>query len=171
MEKIKKQFTLKNLIQFIKLQLAGNILFWGTLIGSFILHEVLGKSEFVSLVVASIIAHAMFFVADKEWVFNDTGKNRKSSSEVARFILFMGLNFFINLAIVTSVHGYLTTNDIYIGFLRDLYQQVDVNLYIAQFVSAAFFTFWTFIGLKYWVFREAQHHASLRTKNVHGRKR
>lgn len=171
MEKIKNQFTLKNLIQFIKLQLAGNILFWGTLIGSFVLLEVFGQTEFVSLVIASVISHALFFIADKEWVFNDTGKNRKSSAEIGRFILFMGINFFINLAIVTSVDNYLDANNLNIAIVQELYQKFDVNLYIAQFVSAMFFTFWTFLGLKYWVFREAQHHASLRVKNVHGRKR
>lgn len=156
MEKIKRQFTVKNLIQFIKLQLAGNILFWGTLIGSFIFHDVLNWTEFAALVVASIIAHALFFVADKEWVFNEGKDGRKSSDEISRFIIFMGLNFFINLGIVTSVDKFLDTNPVSLGFIDRLNQGVDANLYIAQFVSALFFTFWTFIGLKYWVFRKTR---------------
>lgn len=156
MEKIKSQFTLKNLIQFIKLQLAGNILFWGTLIGSFVLHDIIHWTEFTALVTASIIAHALFFVADKEWVFSEGGANRKSSDEIGRFIVFMGLNFFINLAIVTGVDSFLDKNPVPISILEQLSRSIDVNLYLAQFVSAMFFTFWTFIGLKYWVFRKSK---------------
>lgn len=154
MEKIKRQLTLKNLIQFIKLQLAGNILFWGTLIGSFIFHDVLHWGELVALIVASIIAHSLFFIADKEWVFNDTKTARKSNQEVTRFILFMGLNFVINIIIVTAVDTYLDSGAIDLKFFEQINRDIDVNLYLAQFVSALFFTFWTFIGLKYWVFKK-----------------
>ena len=156
MDKIKNQFTIKNLIQFIKLQLAGNILFWGTLIGSFVLHGILKWTEFAALVIASVVSHILFFIADKEWVFNEGKDGRKSSEEISRFVIFMGLNFFINLGIVTSVDTFLDTNPASLGFIDHLNQGTDVNLYIAQFVSALFFTFWTFIGLKYWVFRKSR---------------
>jgi phage shock protein PspC (stress-responsive transcriptional regulator) len=51
-------------------------------------------------------------------------------------------NFFINLGIIAGL-------DYYFG----------ISPYIGQFVSAAFFTLWTFGGLKYWVF-----HRPLRAK-------
>ena len=147
MDKIKKQFTLQNLIQFIKLQLAGNILFWGTYIGFYVLHEQIRWSEVVALTVASLIAHALFFVANKEWVFDEDGANRKSSAELVRFVIFMGINFFIN-----------------IGIIYGLSQFFGISPYIGQFISGLFFTLWTYVGLKFWVFREAQHHASLRAR-------
>lgn len=137
MEKIKKQFTLKNLIQFIKLQLAGNILFWGTYIGFFLLYEFAHWSQTAALAVASIIAHAAFFFVDKKWVFHEHEGRRKTRVELFRFIIFMGLNYFINLGIITGLSVYF-----------------DITPYIGQFISALFFTFWTFIGLKYWVFRK-----------------
>lgn len=140
MEKIKRQFTLKNLIQFIKLQLAGNILFWGTYIGYFLLHELANWSEIAALATASIIAHAAFFIVDKRWVFHEHEGRRKTRVELMRFIIFMGINYFINLAIIAGLSLYL-----------------DISPYIGQFVSALFFTFWTFIGLKYWVFRKPRH--------------
>ena len=147
MEKIKKQFTLKNLIEFLKLQLAGNILFWGTYLGFFLLYEVANWTEVLSLAVASIIAHILFFIANSEWVFDEKGERRKTSGELTRFVAFMGLNYFINLGIIYGLRHFF-----------------DISPYIGQFIAAAFFTLWTFIGLKYWVFREAQHHASLRVK-------
>lgn len=137
MEKIKKQFTVKNLIQFIKLQLAGNILFWGTYIGFFLLHELADMPEVSALALASIVAHAAFFVVDKKWVFHEGEGRRKTNTEITRFIVFMGINYFINLGIITGLSYYF-----------------DITPYIGQFISALFFTFWTFIGLKYWVFKK-----------------
>lgn len=145
MEKIKKQFTLKNLIQFIKLQLAGNVLFWGTYIGFFVLYEIAEQPEVLSLALASVVAHAAFFFVDKKWVFHEGEGRRKTGVELRRFIIFMGINYFINLGIITGLSHYF-----------------DISPYIGQFISAAFFTFWTFIGLKYWVFRKPR---LLRRKN------
>lgn len=138
-EKIKKQLTLANLIQFIKLQIAGNILFWGTYAGYPVFHEWLQWPEMAALATASIIAHILFFIADSEWVFNEKGKNGKESkttAEIVRFVLFMGLNYFINLGIIWMLSHYF-----------------DLTPYIGQFISALFFTLWNFVGLKYWVFR------------------
>ena len=135
MDKIKKQFTLQNLIAFIKLQLAGNVLFWGTYIGYFLLHEVADWSELAALATASTIAHIAFFIVDSEWVFDEKGERRKTPGELWRFVVFMGLNYFINLGIITGLSYYF-----------------DITPYIGQFISALFFTFWTFIGLRYWVF-------------------
>lgn len=154
MEKLKKQFTLQNLIEFIKLQLAGNILFWGTYLGFFLLYEIAGWAELLALSVASIIAHALFFVANSEWVFDEHGERKKTSGELTRFVLFMGLNYFINLGIIYALSHYL-----------------GITPYIGQFISAMFFTLWNFVGLKYWVFREANTHASLRSKGkLHGQR-
>jgi putative flippase GtrA len=145
MDKIKKQLTLQNLIEFVKLQLAGNILFWGTYFGFFMLYEVANWTEVASLAIASVIAHIAFFIVNSEWVFDEKGQRRKSKGELTRFILFMGLNYFINLGIIYGLSRYL-----------------DITPYIGQFIAALFFTLWTFLGLKYWVFSEAHLHASLR---------
>lgn len=143
MEKFKKQFTLKNLIQFIKLQLAGNILFWGTYIGYFVLHELVHMSQLSALAIASIVAHAAFFVVDKKWVFHEGEGRRKTNVELTRFAIFMGLNYFINLGIITGLLYFF-----------------DISPYIGQFISAMFFTVWTFVGLKYWVFLKPRRNAT-----------
>lgn len=148
MEKIKKQFTFQNFIQFIKLQLAGNILFWGTYIGFFLLYEIAKWPELSALATASIVAHVLFFIADSEWVFDEKGQRRKTPGELTRFVIFMSINYFINLGIIAGLSYYL-----------------DLTPYIGQFVSALFFTFWTFIGLKYWVFRKPKR-TKLRGKQV-----
>ena len=130
---------------FVKLQLAGNILFWVTYAGYFILHQILGWESFLSLAVASIAGHALFFIADKEWVFSTKTGGRKSQEEVIRFIIFMGINYCINLVFITLLE-----------------RKLGITPYIGQFVSGLFFTVWTFVGLRYWVFNEAKHSHALK---------
>ena len=130
-----KKSLIKLAIEFLKLQLAGNILFWGTYVGYFSFHELLKLDQVSSLVIASLIAHALFFLANRNWVFDDKTGQRKTSGEVVRFIIFMGINFFIN-----------------IGIIQTLSIVYGITPYIGQFISAMFFVAWNFIGLKWWVF-------------------
>lgn len=139
MKKKQKKSLIKTAIEFIKLQIAGNILFWGTYVGFFVLHEVFHWHSVVALASASIVAHGLFFIADKEWVFSDKTGKRKTGDEITRFIMFMGLNYFINLGIITGLEHYF-----------------GISPYIGQFIAGFFFTAWTFIGLRYWVFHEAK---------------
>lgn len=151
--KKQKKKLWKLAIEFIKLQLSANILFWGTLGGLFVLYELLEWPQFIALATASIIAHIVFFIVNKEWVFDDKTGKRKTSGEVVRFIVFMGINYFINLGIVTGLSHFF-----------------DISPYIGQVIAAIFFTAWNFIGLKYWVFQEVKHH-SLRTNYVKAKKK
>lgn len=144
MKKKQKKSLIKLAIEFVKLQLAGNILFWGTYIGYFLLHELRNWPDVWALATASIFAHFLFFIANKEWVFDDKTGKRKTSSEIKRFITFMGLNYFINLGIIMGLETYF-----------------GITPYIGQFLSGLFFTFWSFIGLRFWVFREVHRHPGL----------
>lgn len=152
MQRTKKKLW-KAIVQFIKLQLAGNILFWGTYISYAVGHELLGWNSMLSIVIGSLAAHVLFFIANKNWVFDTKTGKRKSAQELVRFILFMGLNFFINLGIVTGLETYF-----------------DITPYVGQFVAGAFFAVWSYMGLKFWVFRSgqhAQHHAlTIETKRA-----
>jgi len=142
MNRTRKKSLLKLAIEFIKLQLAGNILFWGTYAGYFVLHTLFGWAEVSALASASLFAHLLFFIANKEWVFDDKTGKRKTSSELVRFVLFMGMNYFINLGIIAGLREYF-----------------NVDPYIGQFIAALFFTVWNFVGLRFWVFQEMHHHA------------
>lgn len=142
MRQKQKKSLIKLAVEFVKLQLAGNVLFWGTLGGTFVFNSLLGWAELSSLVVASLIAHALFFIVDKQWVFADKKGRRKTNTEITRFVLFMGFNYFLNLAIIQALITY-----------------TPLNVYTSQFVSALFFTAWNFLGLRFWVFQVPEHHA------------
>ncbi len=140
MKKKTKKSLLSNTVQFIKLQISGNILFWGTYIGYAIADNVFHTSSWLAIAIPSLLAHFLFFIVDKNWVFSDKTGKRKTGDEVVRFVLFMGLNYFINIGIITGLENFF-----------------GITPYVGQFIAALFFTFWTWAGLKFWVFRAARH--------------
>ncbi|NCU30009.1 hypothetical protein EOM60_05425, partial [Candidatus Saccharibacteria bacterium] len=80
-----KKSLSRNAIQFVKLQLSGNVLFWGTIVGSIVLHEIFGLKKIVAVAIASAFFYIVFFLLDKHWVFSTkTGKN-KTQDEIVRF--------------------------------------------------------------------------------------
>ena len=133
--KKKQKFVLTLGWQFIKLQIAGNIPFWGTYIINAILDKGFNVSSFNALLVATVCANALFFVVDDRWVFNDTRGARKSTSEIIRFVIFMSLSALLTFNITWQLH-----------------QIFGISTYIGQFVSAALSITWTFVGLRFWVF-------------------
>ena len=48
--------------EFIKLQIAGNIPFWGTYIINFLLDEELGVNKYQALLVATVLANVLFLL-------------------------------------------------------------------------------------------------------------
>jgi putative flippase GtrA len=135
-----KKSLFRNFLQFIRLQIAGNILFWATYVGYAFADNVLHIHSWQAVAVPSILAHGLFFLVDRNWVFSDKTGKRKTSGEIVRFVLFMGLNYFINLGIVLGLQQYF-----------------GITPYVGQLIAGVFFTVWTWAGLKFWVFRVARH--------------
>ncbi len=158
MNKKTKKSLIKTALQYLKLQVSGNILFIGTYLGYLYSDKVLHQPSLAALAVASIFAHILFFLLSRDWVFSEKTGRRKSLDELLRFIVFMGLNFFINLGIIAGL-------EVYAG----------ISPYIGQFVAGLFFSVWTYLGLKFWVFRHIRHvrHAAItiETKRKHAKRR
>jgi len=121
--------------EFIKLQIAGNIPFWGTYFINFVLDKGLDVPSFQALLVATVLANAVFFVVDDRWVFRSSRKKRRASTDAWRFVVFMSLSALLTFNITWQLH-----------------ELFGISVYIGQFISAALSILWTFIGLKFWVF-------------------
>lgn len=141
---------LTTLLQFIKLQFAGNILFIGTLAGVAVADTLLHTDPFNGLIVGSALAHVLFFYVNKTWIFGESSSQR-DSGEVLRFVLFMSFNFFLNLFLVE-----LATSLV----LLHLPSAEAFAYYIGVISAALFFAVWSFAGLKFWVFRPTKRHAA-----------
>ncbi len=121
--------------EFIKLQIAGNIPFWGTYIINAILDKGFNVDKYQALLVATVLASAVFFVVDDRWVFKNSRGKRKESAEIFKFVIFMSLSALVTFNITWQ-----------------LYSLLHITTYVGQFISAGLSILWTFIGLKFWVF-------------------
>lgn len=147
----KKQTLTDILIEFLKAQVAGNVLFLGTMLGFFVGEKLLSAPEIPSLIVASILANIAFFFVNRELVFTANGK-RRSVSEVFRFIALMVFNMIIYTALTSAI-----ANAIALVFEGG--PALEHRFYLAQVLAAMIFSVWTYVGLKFWVFAPAKPHA------------
>lgn len=150
MKRKQKRSIIKFVIEFFKVQFAGNILFWVTY-GSYFVFDTFAKIPYpISFIMATVTGNIIFFLLDRNWIYNSKSGKCKTSKEILRFVLFMTLNFFINIFIIQILHDTL-----------------NISPYIGQFVAAGFFTVWTFLGLHFWVFHpeHTQHPAITITKS------
>ena len=147
----KRQATYQLGIEFIKLQVAGNIPFWATYAINATLDKGLHVDAFQSLLVATVLANALFFVVNDRWVFNKRSHKRQTTTEIWRFLIFMSFSALLTFNITWSLH-------LWFG----------VSVYIGQFISTALSVAWTFVGLRFWVFAPTKNAKSKRA--VRGRR-
>lgn len=161
--------------EFVKLQIAGNVLFFGTLIGFFVGENILHTPILPTLIVASILANILFFMLNRDWVFTGTNKGKNDGKQTAmRFTLFMGLNFVLNIVLIELfatllrqapsapiTAGLFTLWSGATDWLSPVLGSLEQNWqhYVAQFLSGIVFAAWSFIGLRFWVFSSPWHHA------------
>jgi len=137
---LKKKSVRQGFIEFVKLQIAGNVPFWGTYALYALLDKVYFADHFWALLVSTAAAYTAFFFVDDVWVFNQERSSRKKTTEIWRFIIF------------TSFNALLVFNITWL--LNELF---GITPYVGQFVSAGLSISWTFIGYKFWVFAPTGH--------------
>lgn len=144
------QTPFKTVLEFVKLQLAGNILFVGALAGVAVSNHVLHNDPIWGLIGGSIIAHIVFFMVNKSWIFHTSSK--RGYGEIVRFVVFMTFNFFLNIFLVSLVTRFI---------LLQMPSLQGFEYYLAVTSTAVFFAIWSYIGLKFWVFAPTKRHAAV----------
>ena len=139
--KKKKKNLLRLLTEYIKLQLASNIPFWGTYLGFALMHGVLHMPSFYALAIPTVLSNILFFIVDDKWVFANARGKRKSPYEIVKFIIFMSFSAVIVFALTYTLE-----------------QTFGITPYIGQFISGFAASLWTFLGLRFWVFAPPRHH-------------
>jgi len=143
--RLKTSTLFTNVLQFLKLQLAGNILFLGTIMGIAVADTLENGDPFIGLVVGSALAHVVFFYVNKNWIFTGND-NEQTKKEAGRFILFMSFNFVLNIFLVEGATSLIATFAPHLGAYA---------YYIGVVMAAMFFAIWSYLGLKLWVFKRA----------------
>lgn len=125
----------KNIVQFIKYSIGGSIYFWVGYGVFAICYSLFGWWWFWAKVAADVIGWSLNYFVQRYWAF---GSNPKLSEmqHIGRYIFIETIGFILDYVIIAGLDA------------------IGITPYIGFFVSAAFFTVWSFLWYKYWVFPE-----------------
>ncbi len=126
----------KTVIQFGKYMAGGSVYFW-TGYGIFALcYSVLGWWWLWAKVAADAIGWTLNYLVQRYWAFNSDRLKLSEMQHVSRYICIETIGFIIDYLIIYGLNA------------------VGITPYIGFFISAGFFTVWSYLWYKYWVFPE-----------------
>lgn len=133
---LKQNVTKASLIQFSRYLVGGSIYFW-TGYGIFALgYSVFHWWWFWAKVLGDSIGWTLNYLIQRYWAFAGQAKHLSEMKHATRYLLIESFGFVLDYAIVGGLK--------YLG----------LTPYIGAFISAGFFTFWSYLWYKYWVFPE-----------------
>ena len=124
------------LIQIVEYMIAGGAYFWVGYAAFFSFDKGLGWNLFAAVMVSNLIGWTVNFILQRYWVFKNPRAKGHMGEATSRYIVITLVNFGLNYGIIWALKG------------------VGITPYIGQFISSGFFTVWTFLWYKYWVFPE-----------------
>lgn len=128
----------KTVEQFLKYMAGGSIYFWSGYAVFAVGYSVLHLWWFWAKVTGDIVGWSLNYIVQRYWAFAGLHHLREIE-HIYRYLFIESLGFIMDYAII----GVLKANGItpYIGF----------------FISGAFFTVWSWLWYKYWVFPKKAH--------------
>jgi putative flippase GtrA len=125
----------KNFTQFLKYMVGGSVYFWSGYAVFALCYSGFHWNWFWSKVAADIIGWTFNYLVQRYWAF--AGQHKLSEMEhVARYITIESIGFVLDYVIIGGLNA------------------LGVTPYIGFFISSAFFTVWSWLWYKYWVFPE-----------------
>ena len=124
------------IVQFAKYMAGGSVYFWIGYAIFALCYSVFHWWWLWAKVLADIVGWTLNYLVQRYWTFATHRTRLREMQHVARYISIESIGFVFDYAIIGGLK--------YIG----------ITPYIGFFVSAAFFTVWSFLWYKYWVFPE-----------------
>jgi putative flippase GtrA len=128
----------KKLDQFTKYMLGGSLYFWvgygvfAACYSGFHLRWIWSK------MIADAIGWSLNYFVQRYWTFNSDHLKFSEMKHLSRYLIIESIGFVVDYAIIGALKA------------------IGVSPYIGFFISAGFFTVWSFLWYKYWVFPERQ---------------
>lgn len=123
--------------QFAKYMAGGGVYFW-TGYGVFaICYSVLHWRWLFSKLAADAVGWTLNYLVQRYWAFAGTSRHLSEMQHVGRYITIESIGFVLDYLIIAGLN------------------QIGITPYIGFFISAAFFTVWSYLCYKYWVFPKA----------------
>lgn len=128
----------KTAVQFGKYLIGGNVYFWSGYAVFAICYTGLGLWWLWSKIAADVIGWTLNYVVQRYWAFAGEHLHLSEMQHVGRYLTIETIGFFLDYAIIAGLTA------------------IGITPYIGFFVSAGFFTVWSFLWYKYWVFPEGK---------------
>lgn len=122
--------------QFTKYMLGGSVYFWvGYLVFS-VCYSGIRLSWLPAKFIADVIGLSLNYLAQRYWVFNSEYLRLSEMQHAHRYLFIEIVGFVLDYAIIGGLKA------------------IGITPYIGFFVSAGFFSVWSFVWYKFWVFPE-----------------
>jgi putative flippase GtrA len=128
--------TKQNSTQFMKYMVGGSLYFWVGYGVFAICYSGLKWNWFWSKVLADAIGWTLNYVAQRYWAFNSDHLRLSEMQHVGRYIFIESIGFVLDYLIIGALNA------------------IGITPYIGFFISAGFFTIWSFLWYKFYVFPE-----------------
>jgi len=123
----------KTAIQFAKYMAGGSLYFWSGYVIFAICYSGLGWDWLPSKLLADVIGWTLNYIAQRYWAFAEQ-HHLSEMQHVGRYLFIETIGFVLDYAIIGGL------------------KWIGITPYIGFFISAGFFTLWSFLWYKYWVF-------------------
>lgn len=128
----------KTAIQFGKYLAGGNLYFWSGYAVFAVCYSVFGWNWLPSKILADAIGWTLNYLAQRYWAFNSDHLRLSEIQHVGRYIFIESIGFILDYLIIGGLNA------------------IGITPYIGFFISAGFFTVWSYLWYKYWVFPEGR---------------
>ncbi|MEK7594283.1 MAG: GtrA family protein [Patescibacteria group bacterium] len=124
----------KSVVQFSKYLAGGSIYFWSGYAIFALCYSVLDWWWLWAKVAADVVGWTLNYLAQRYWAFADTHPRLSEMQHVGRYITIETIGFILDYLIIGGLNA------------------LGITPYIGFFISAGFFTVWSYLWYKYWVF-------------------
>jgi putative flippase GtrA len=126
--------TKKGTQQFAKYLAGGSLYFWSGYAIFALCYSGLKWSWFPAKVAADAVGWTLNYLAQRYWAFNSDHLKLSEMQHVGRYLFIETIGFILDYAIIWGLN------------------EIGITPYIGFFISAGFFTVWSWFWYKYWVF-------------------
>ncbi len=119
--------------RFLKYMAGGGLYFWVGYGVFAICYSGLKWEWFPSKIAADIVGWSLNYLVQRLWAFSDQA-HLSEMKHASRYITIEAVGFVLDYAIIAGLDA------------------VGISPYIGFFISSAFFTVWSYLWYKYWVF-------------------
>ena len=126
----------KTAVQFGKYMIGGNVYFWSGYAIFALGYSVLHLWWLWAKIASDAVGWSLNYLAQRYWAFASDHPRLSEMQHVARYLFIESIGFILDYAIIGGLKA------------------IGITPYVGFFISAGFFTVWSYLWYKYWVFPE-----------------